>query len=57
MNTLIKYYQEHNIEAHGTDSLLLKRPIKKGRFELNHADIKIMKKVEKINSLLNNWLE
>ncbi|VIO95726.1 Protein kinase domain containing protein [Brugia malayi] len=45
MNTLIKYYQEHNIEAHGIDSLLLRRPIKKGRFELNHSDIKIMKKI------------
>ncbi|VBB32589.1 unnamed protein product, partial [Acanthocheilonema viteae] len=45
MNTLIKYYQEHNIEMHGTDSLFLKRPIKKGRFELNHSDIKIMKKI------------
>ncbi|OZC08798.1 SH2 domain protein [Onchocerca flexuosa] len=45
MNTLIKYYHEHSIEINGIESLLLKRPIKKGKFQLNHSDIKIIKKI------------
>uniref|UniRef100_A0A915Q548 Non-specific protein-tyrosine kinase n=1 Tax=Setaria digitata TaxID=48799 RepID=A0A915Q548_9BILA len=42
---LITYYKKNNLECVGGEQIKLKRAIVKGKFQLNHSDIKIMKKI------------
>uniref|UniRef100_A0A0M3IDG6 Tyrosine-protein kinase n=1 Tax=Ascaris lumbricoides TaxID=6252 RepID=A0A0M3IDG6_ASCLU len=45
VKTLIDYYQTRNLSVNNGEILQLKHPIPKGKYQLNHNDIKLQKKI------------